>query len=185
MTNYAVFCIASSEAQAMRIVNNLRSAGFSEGDISVLLPKTMGDSQIAHEAHTKAPEGGMIGVGTGGVAGGILGLLAGIGALAIPGLGPLIAAGPILATLSGAAAGAAVGGIAGGLIGLGIPEVEAKLYESRIREGNILITAHVGDNDALLERAKDIFEAEGATDIHTVSPKTAGKQEQRPRDTRS
>lgn len=169
MANNAVFGIASSETQAVRIVAGLRNAGFADQDLSVLSPRRMGDTQLAHETHTKAPEGASVGAGTGGVVGGVVGLLAGIGLLAIPGLGPLVAAGPILGTLSGMAAGAGVGGIAGALIGLGIPEVEARLYESRVHEGNILISAHVGDNDELTERARSIFQSEGASEVRTLS----------------
>lgn len=169
MANNAIFGVAASETQAIRIVNGLRNAGFADQDVSVLSPQRMGDTTLGHEAHTKAPEGASAGAGTGGVVGGVVGLLAGIGLLAIPGLGPLVAAGPILGTLSGMAAGAGVGGIAGALIGLGIPEVEAKLYEGRVREGNILITAHVGDNDELGNRAKSVFEAEGATDVRSLN----------------
>ena len=122
---------------------------------------------FAHEKHTKAPEGAVTGAVTGGVVGGALGWIAGIGALAIPGVGPFIAAGPIIAALSGAAIGAAGGGIAGGLIGLGIPELEAKRYEGKIKEGNILISVHT-DNSAEISRAKDIFTKAGAEDICTT-----------------
>src|SRR6478672_11152000 len=139
----AVFCIAKTEAQATSIVDQLKTAGFSNNDISVLLPDKSGTKDFAHEQHTKAPEGAATGAGTGGVLGGVFGWLVGIGALAIPGLGPFIAAGPIMAALSGAAAGAAIGGISGALIGMGIPEVEAKQYESKIKDGNILISVHV------------------------------------------
>src|SRR5262245_52883329 len=138
----AVFGIAPSESQAVVIVERLRAAGFSNNDISVLFPARTGTKEFAHEQHTKAPEGAATGAGTGGVLGGALGWLVGIGALAIPGLGPFIAAGPIMAALSGAAAGAALGGLAGALIGLGIPEYEAKRYEGKIKEGNVLISVH-------------------------------------------
>jgi hypothetical protein len=160
----AVFGIARSEAQAIEIVNRLKTAGFSNNDISVLLPDKTGTKDFAHEQHTKAPEGAAAGAGTGGLLGGALGWLAGIGALAIPGLGPFIAAGPIMAALSGAAAGAALGGLTGALIGLGIPEYEAKRYEGKIREGNILISVHAEDRTERT-RAKDIFERAGADDI--------------------
>src|SRR5580704_2726791 len=125
MSKKSVFCIATSRAQAEEIVEELKDAGFSNNDVSVLFPDKGTTRDFAHEKHTKAPEGIATGAGTGGVVGGALGWLAGIGALAIPGAGPFIAAGPILAALSGAAVGATVGGIAGGLIGLGIPEIEA------------------------------------------------------------
>jgi hypothetical protein len=160
----AVFCIAQTEAQAIRIVDQLKAAGFSANDISVLFPDKRGTKDFAHEQHTKAPEGAATGAGTGGILGGALGWLVGIGTLAIPGLGPFIAAGPIMAALSGAAAGAALGGITGALIGLGIPEYEAKRYEGKIKEGNILISVHTEDSD---ERtmAKDIFKQSDAEDI--------------------
>src|SRR3954453_6518792 len=129
MANKVVIGLVESQARAESVVNELRSAGFATNDVSVLFPDQAGTRDFAHEKNTKAPEGAVTGVGAGGVIGGTLGLLAGIGALAIPGVGPLIAAGPLMATLSGVATGAAVGGIAGGLIGLGIPEFEAKAYE--------------------------------------------------------
>src|SRR5437588_3760689 len=147
----AVFCIARTEAQAIAIVERLRTAGFSNNDISVLCPDKAGTKDFAHEQHTKAPEGAATGAGTGGVLGGALGWLVGMGTLAIPGLGPFIAAGPIVAALSGAAAGAALGGMTGALIGWGIPEYEAKRYEGKIREGNMLISVHTEDRD---ERAR-------------------------------
>jgi len=160
----AVFCITHTETQAITIVDRLRAAGFSRNDISVLFPDKTGTKDFAHEQHTKAPEGAATGAGTGGVLGGAFGWLVGIGALAIPGLGPFIAAGPILAALSGAAAGAALGGITGALIGMGIPEYEAKRYEGKIKEGNILISVHTEDSTER-DRAKTIFEQAGAEDI--------------------
>src|SRR5215510_10004096 len=153
----AVFCIARSEAQAITIVERLRAAGFSNNDISVLCPDKAGTRDFAHEQHTKAPEGAATGAGAGGVLGGGLGWLVGIGSLAIPGVGPFIAAGPIMAALSGAAVGAAFGGLTGALIGLGIPEYEAKQYEGKIRDGNILISVPTEDGDEL-RRAKKIFD---------------------------
>lgn len=160
----AVFCIAKTETQAVAIVDQLRAAGFSNNDISVLFPDKSGTKDFAHEQHTKAPEGAATGAGTGGVLGGAIGWLAGIGALAIPGLGPFIAAGPIVAALSGAAAGAAVGGFTGALIGMGIPEYEAKRYEGKIKEGNILISVHTEDSKER-KRAKTIFEQADAKDV--------------------
>jgi hypothetical protein len=160
----AVFCLAKTEAQAISIVEQLKVVGFSPNDISVLFPDKTGTKDFAHEHHTKAPEGAATGVGAGTVLGGALGWLVGIGALAIPGLGPFIAAGPIMAALSGAAAGAALGGITGALIGVGIPEYEAKRYEGKIREGNVLISVHTEDRHAR-SRAKEIFERAGAEDI--------------------
>lgn len=160
----AVFCIATSEAQAESIVNQLKDGGFAYNDISVLFPDKAGTRHFAHEQNTKAPEGAATGAGTGGIVGGALGWLAGIGALAIPGIGPFIAAGPIMAALSGAAVGAAVGGITGALVGMGIPEYEAKRYEGRIKTGNILISVHAEDSSAV-RRVREIFQRAGAEDI--------------------
>jgi hypothetical protein len=163
----AVIALVSSYDNAQRVVGELQMAGFSNNDISVLFPDKSGTRDFAHEQNTKAPEGAVAGAGAGGALGGTLGLLAGIGALAIPGLGPFIAAGPIMAALSGAAAGAAVGGVAGALIGLGIPEIEAKQYEGKVRSGGILVSVHV-DDDRERERAKEILKHMGATDISVV-----------------
>jgi hypothetical protein len=160
----AVFGIAQTEQQAIRIANDLRSAGFSGNDISVLFPDKEGTRDFAHEQHTKAPEGAVSGVVAGGIIGGALGWLVGIGSLAIPGLGPFIAAGPILAALSGATVVGTAGGIAGALIGMGIPEYEAKRYEGKIRGGNILISVHAESSDEV-SRAKKIFKDAGAEDI--------------------
>jgi hypothetical protein len=163
----AVFGLARDEGQACAIVEELQSAGFSNNDISVLLPDKAGTRDFAHEKGTKAPEGAVTGATTGGVLGGTLGWLAGIGALAIPGVGPFIAAGPIMAALSGAAIGATAGGITGALIGMGIPEYEAKRYEGKIRDGRILLSVHSEDSDTT-RRAKDIFERRGVEDIATA-----------------
>lgn len=160
----SVFCILENEIQAENLVGELRQAGFSENDISVLFPDTTGTRDFAHEQKTKAPEGAATGAGVGGMLGGALGLLAGIGALAIPGVGPLIAAGPLMGALSGAAAGAAVGGLTGALVGMGIPEFEAKRYEEKIRAGNILLSVHADDDDDRTQ-AKDIMKRAGAKDI--------------------
>ena len=160
----SVIGIVETQIQAERIVAQLQNRGISSSDISTLFPDTRGSKAFAHEHSSKAPEGAVAGGGMGGVIGGTLGLLAGIGTLAIPGVGPLIAAGPLMAALSGAAAGAAMGGVTGGLIGLGMPEFEAKTYEGRIRGGNILIAVHT-DNSETEKRAKEIFEAQGAHDI--------------------
>ncbi len=162
----AVFCIANTRDQAETIVDRLRVAGFTGDDISVLLPDKSGTKDFAHEKATKAPEGGLTGAGAGGVAGGALGYLAGIGAIAIPGIGPLVAAGPIMAALSGAAVGGAVGGVTGALVGMGMPEIEAKRYEGKVKEGNILISAHA-ENQEQSRVAKSIFEEVGAEDIST------------------
>src|SRR5882672_10897584 len=158
----AVFCIATSEAQAGRIVSELRDAGFSSDDISALFPDKHGTRDFAHEHNTKAPEGAATGAGTGGLLGGTLGWLVGTGSLAIPGVGPFIAAGPIMAALGGAAVGAAVGGLTGALVGMGMPELEAKQYEGKIKDGNILISVHTIDSKER-DRAQEIFKREGAT----------------------
>jgi hypothetical protein len=174
MSKKSVFCIATSRQQADHIVDQIKTASFSNNDISVLFPDKGTTRDFAHETHTKAPEGAATGAGTGGVIGGALGWVAGIGALAIPGVGPFIAAGPIIAALSGAAVGAAVGGIAGGLIGLGIPEIEAKRYEGKIKEGNILISVHT-ENSEEITLAKDIFTKAGAQDICTTGEASTPK----------
>jgi hypothetical protein len=167
MAHTAVFCIATSRAQADDIIGDLQDANFSSSDVSVLFPDRGSPHDFAHEKHTKAPEGAVTGAGSGGVLGGALGWLAGIGALAIPGIGPFIVAGPIIAALSGAAIGATVGGIAGGLIGLGIPELEAKRYEGKLKEGNFLISVHTESSEQV-DRAKEIFKRSGAHDICTT-----------------
>lgn len=167
MSKSQVFCIAKSHEQAEQIVTRLQTAGFPSNEISILLPDTEGKHDIAHVKATKAPEGATTGAAAGGVTGGVLGLLAGIGALAIPGIGPFIAAGPIMAALSGAAIGGTAGGVVGGLIGLGIPEIEAKRYEEKLKSGNFLIAVHAeGDREDI---AKEIFENAGAEDITTSS----------------
>jgi hypothetical protein len=171
MAKSSVICIAKTEAQAISIVDQLKSSNFSSNDISVLFPDKAGTKDFAHEQHTKAPEGATTGGVTGGVVGGAFGWLVGIGALAIPGVGPFIAAGPIMAALGGAAVGGAVGGIAGALIGLGIPEYEAKRYEGKIKGGNVLISVHTENSDEI-KRAKQIFEQAGAEDISTTSEST-------------
>ena len=163
----AVIAIAKSEDQAVRIVEQLKAAGFSNNDVSVLLPDRAGSRDFAHEHHTKAPEGVATGAVVGGLAAGALGWLVGIGSLAIPGVGPLIAAGPIMAALSGAAAGGAVGGIAGALVGLGIPEYEAKQYEGKVKNGNILISVHTDDSKQR-QIAKEIFERAHAEDVSST-----------------
>ena len=176
MAKKSVFCISRDEAQACRIVENLQNAGFSNNDISVLLPDKTGTRDFAHEKGTKAPEGAVTGAGTGAVLGGVLGWLVGIGSLAIPGLGPFIAAGPIMAALSGAAIGGTAGGVVGALVGMGIPEYEAKRYEARIREGRILISVHTKDSDQS-KRVKDIFERAGAEDIATAGEESVSDKE--------
>ena len=145
MSAKAVFGVFSKAPQAVSAANDLKATGFSASDISVLLADQNATRDFPHETNTKAPEEAAAGAGTGGLLGGGVGWLVGIGSLAIPGLGPFIAADPILAALGGAAIGAAVGGITGALIGMGIPELEAKQYESKLREGNILVSVHTGD----------------------------------------
>ena len=174
MSKKSAFCIATTRVQAEQIVDRLKSTGFSANDISVLFPDKETNRDFAHEKNTKAPEGAVTGAGTGGVLGGALGWLVGIGALAIPGVGPFIAAGPIMAALSGAAIGATAGGIAGGLIGLGIPELEAKRYEAKIKSGNILISVHT-ENSEEIKRAKEIFTQANAQDICTTGESSAPK----------
>jgi hypothetical protein len=176
MSTKSVFCIARDHVQASNIVENLKAAGFSNNDISALLPDKSSTREFAHEKGTKAPEGAVTGAGTGGVLGGVLGWLVGIGALAIPGLGPFVAAGPIMAALSGGAIGATAGGIIGALVGMGIPEYEAKRYEARLREGRILIAVHSENSDET-KRAKEIFERAGAEDISTSGEKSVSDKE--------
>jgi hypothetical protein len=174
MKGKAVVCLAKSTAQAEVIVRNLKEAGFTNDAISVLYADKSGTSELAHENKTKAPEGAAAGASTGGVLGGGLGLLLGVGALAIPGLGPFIAAGPIMAALGGAAVGATVGGITGALVGMGIPEYEAKVYETKLRGGSVLISVHADDEDDE-DRAKDVYENAGAEDIKVTSEKELKK----------
>jgi hypothetical protein len=138
------------------------------------MPDTAGTHDLGHIKATKAPEGATTGAAAGGVTGGVLGLLAGVGALAIPGLGPFIAAGPIMAALSGAAVGGTTGGVLGGLIGLGIPEIEAKRYDEKLKRGNYLIAVHADESDDV-DRAKEIFKNAGAEDVSTVSEASAPK----------
>jgi hypothetical protein len=171
MSNKSVFCIATSRLQADQIVDQLKNADFSNNDISALFADKTSNHDFAHEKNTKAPEGAITGAGTGGAVGATIGWIAGIGALAIPGVGPFIAAGPIMAALSGAALGATLGGITGGLIGMGIPEFEAKRYEGKLQEGNILISVHTEDSDAV-SCAEDIFTHAGAQDICTTGETT-------------
>jgi len=165
----AVIGIVDNVAQAEAMVDELqRTPHIGINDISVLLPDKRATHDFAHEHNTKAPEGAVTGASAGGILGGTLGLLAGIGALAIPGIGPLIAAGPVLAALSGAAAGAAVGGISGALVGMGIPEIEARSYEGKLRGGNILIAVHTESVEAQ-KSAREILKRGGAHDIDVTS----------------
>src|SRR6187397_3088408 len=159
--NKSVVGIVDDEARAESMVVALQSAGFSRNDISVLFPDKRGSKDFAHEHNTKAPEGAAAGASAGGLLGGALGWLAGIGALAIPGVGPLIAAGPIMGLLSGAAVGAATGGVTGALVGYGMPEIEAKRYEGKVKGGNIVLSVHT-DNGDEVSRAKEIMKRHNA-----------------------
>lgn len=170
--NTAAFGIYKTRTGAENAVDALRNSGFRAEDISVLLPENLGTKDLKMEKATKAPEGATTGATTGAVVGGTLGLLAGIGVLAIPGLGPLIAAGPIVAALSGIGAGGVVGGLTGALIGMGIPEYEAKRYEGRVKGGGILLSIHC-DNSDWTKKAKNILEQTGAEDISSTGESSA------------
>jgi hypothetical protein len=178
--NVAVFGIYPTPNEAERAVDHLLANGFTNSDISVLLPDDESTRAFAHEKNTKAPEGAATGVTTGGVVGGTLGLLAGIGALAIPGVGPLIAAGPIMGALAGLGVGGAVGGIVGALVGMGIPEYEAKRYEGRVKDGGTLLSVHC-DTSEQISAAKDSLKATGAQDISSADEHSSPdhKHEQR------
>lgn len=170
--NTAVFGIYLTYEGAENGVGTLKEAGFRNTDISVLLPENVGNKDLATVKHTKAPEGATAGAASGAVIGGALGWLVGIGALAIPGVGPLIAAGPIIAALAGVGAAGAVGGITGALIGSGIPEYEAKRYEGRVRNGGILLSVH-SDNSEWTKQAKEILRRTGAEDVASTSEASA------------
>jgi hypothetical protein len=181
--NTAVFGIFSNKASAEAAVDRLTATGFSAQDISVLMSDKEVSHEFAAEKNTKAPEGATTGAGVGGTVGGALGLLAGIGALAIPGVGPLIAAGPIMAALAGMGVGGALGGLVGALVGMGIPEYEAKRYEGRVKEGGILLSVHC-DSSEEVSKAKDLLKAAGAEDIASAGEKsvsTHGVDTDRPR----
>ena len=165
--NTAVFGIYGSYGAADMAVDALRAAGFRNTDISVMFPGNVGTKDFAHEKGTKAPEGATTGAGTGAVIGGAVGWLAGIGTLAIPGVGPFIAAGPIMAALAGAGVGGAVGGLTGALVGMGIPEYEAKRYQGRVNKGGILLSVHSDDSD-WTKKAKAVLERTGAEDISST-----------------
>src|SRR6188508_3417205 len=168
----AVFGLYPSVERAESAVDALVSGRFSNADVSVLMADTQGSRDFAHEKQTKAPEGTTTGVAAGGTIGGTLGLLAGIGALAIPGVGPFIAAGPIMGALAGLGVGGAVGGLVGALVGMGIPEYEAKRYEGRLKEGGVLLSVHCATSDDAT-RAKDILKQTGADDISSNSEKSS------------
>ncbi len=160
----SVYGITGTPADTAQAIDRLRAAGFMATDVSVLTAHNQGDEGLAIERQTKSLEGTATGASAGGVLGGVLGLLAGMGTLAIPGLGIFVAAGPLLATLSGIGIGASVGGLTGGLIGLGIPEYEAKAYQDHLEKGRVLIAVHCAD-DLAIGRARDVLEASGASDI--------------------
>ena len=161
-----VYCIARNDSQAIRIAAGLRAIGISAGNISIVAPDSSAFRDLGHENATKAPEGAATGASAGALVGGAVGWLAGIGSLAIPGLGPLIAAGPILGTLSGLAVGGTIGGIAGALVGLGIPEYEAQQYEGKLKRGRILMCVHA-DDDEEESRIRDVLSKERAEDVST------------------
>ena len=169
--NTAAFAIFPSRTAAETAVDRLTAAGFSNQDVSVLMSDQAGSKDFATEKNTKAPEGTATGVGVGGAVGGTLGLLAGIGALAIPGVGPLIAAGPIMGALAGLGVGGAVGGLVGALVGMGIPEYEAKRYEGRVKDGGILVSVHC-DSSEEVSRSKDILKAAGGEDVASSGEKS-------------
>ena len=181
--NIAVFGIYSSEESVKRAVDTLIAAGIPSSDISVLLPDSRSTHDLAHEKATKAPEGAASGGTAGGVIGGTLGVLAGIGALAIPGIGPLVAAGPIVAGLAGLGVGGAVGGLVGALVGMGIPEYEAKRYEGRVQKGGSLLSVHC-EASGEVSRAKDLLKGTGAEDVastgesHSPTPGTRARPQE-------
>src|SRR5690348_16111265 len=170
--NTAAFAIFPSRSAAETAVDRLVTAGFSNSDVSVLMSDSEGSKDFASEKNTKAPEGTTAGVGIGGTVGGTLGLLAGLGALAIPGVGPFIAAGPIMGALAGLGVGGAVGGLVGALVGMGIPEYEAKRYEGRIKAGGVLLSVHC-DTSSEIDKAKEVLKASGAEDISSAGEKSA------------
>src|ERR1700753_774908 len=172
--NTAVFGIYATNSAAERAVDQLVAAGFSQQDVSVLMADRKDSKDFAAEKNTKAPEGATAGVGVGGAVGGTLGLLAGIGALAIPGVGPLIAAGPIMGALAGLGVGGAVGGLVGALVGLGIPEYEAKRYEGRVKDGGILLSVHC-DTSEEVSRAKELLKSSGAEDVSSTGRRSAAE----------
>jgi hypothetical protein len=171
-TDYVAYGIYPDREAFDRALDALRAAGFRNSDVSAVLPERDHTARdLAHEINTKAPEGIAAGAGTGAAVGGVLGWLIGIGALTIPGVGPLVAAGPIVAALAGAGAAGATGGLVGGLIGAGIPEVEAKRYAGRIREGGYLLSVHCDDRE-WASRAEEVLEATGGRDVVKTSEAT-------------
>lgn len=179
----AVYGIYMNREHAEEAIDALRGAGFRAEDVSVLLPENLGSKDIGYEKHTKAPEKAAVGGAAGGLAGGVLGWLVGIGALAIPGIGPFIAAGPILGVLAGFGAGSVIGGVAGALIGAGVPEYEAKRYEGRIRSGGALLSVHC-ESDVWAGRAKEMLRHTGAEDVSVAdSARVPRGQERRVEET--
>jgi len=176
--NIAVFGIYATPERAEVAVDRLVSAGFSDEDVSVLMADAEASRQFAHEKNTKAPEGTAVGVTTGGLLGGAFGLLVGLGALAIPGIGPLLAAGPIVTALAGLGAGGALGGIVGALVGMGIPEYEAKRYEGHVKNGGVLLSVHCDTRGEII-RAEEVLKATGAEDIASTGEKSVGSDEHR------
>ncbi|HMD43330.1 MAG TPA: hypothetical protein VKH45_09660 [Candidatus Acidoferrum sp.] len=168
----SVLGIYATRSGVENAITVLRNGGFPTTDISVLLPENLGPRELATEKSNKAPEGATAGASSGAVIGGALGWLAGIGALAIPGLGPFIAAGPIVAALAGVGVGGVVGGVTGALVGIGIPEYEAKRYEGRLEKGGVLLSVHCNNSDEVT-RATDILQRTGAEDIASTRESTA------------
>jgi hypothetical protein len=160
----ATFGLFRDQASLERAVNDLRAAGFRNSDVSMLMHETPGNKALAHEAHTKAPEGAAAGASAGAVVGGVLGWLIGVGALAIPGIGPFIAGGPIVAALAGVGAAGTAGGLIGALVGVGIPEYEAKQYEGRLRKGHLLLSVHC-DDSKWAKKAGDVLKKAGAESV--------------------
>ena len=172
MKNIAAFGLFRTQEQVENAVEDLKTAGFRNTDVSVLMPENVGTKELGHEKHTKAPEGATTGAASGALLGGALGWLAGIGALAIPGVGPFLAAGPIVAALAGVGAVGALGGVTGALVGSGIPEYEAKRFEGRIKHGSILLSIHC-DSEEWVKRAKSVLLKAGAEDIASSGEATA------------
>jgi hypothetical protein len=171
-SNTVVYGLYKDRRGVEEAVDSLKRSGFRNTDISVLFPENEGSKDFAHEKHTKAPEGGMVGAGSGAVLGGTLGWLAGIGMLAIPGIGPFIAAGPIMALLAGVGVGGTAGTLVGALVGLQMPEYEAKRYEGRIRDGGILFAVHC-DSSEWVTRAEELLKQTGAEDIASAAEASA------------
>ncbi len=176
--NKAVIGIVQSGDQAQNIVSELHDQGFPLANVSVLLPNREGSHDFAYEQHTKAPEGTVVGVSAGGVVGSVLGLLAGIGAFVIPGVGVFVAAGPLMGALSGAAAGAAAGGVTGALVGMGIPELEAKTYEGKVKDGNVLLAVHTETSEQQKE-AQAVLRRMGAEDVTSTREASVPKDRRR------